>query len=241
LETPTLGVVFTGFIMPEHQTTSAVTAQLPPFWKSKPNTWFAQVEAQFHLRSVTDDATKYAYLVTALDDSISTRVSDLLENPPARDRYKTLKYRLLQTFQQNDAVRAAQILDCGPLGAEMPSERMDMLLSLIPPGREPCFLFKEIFLRQLPVNIRQNLLSREFLDLRTMARAADLLIQVDSGSVETVQKKSPKKPLGRQRQTGQDATTSPCWYHTNFGAAAAKCRPPCSFVQQTENSTAGRQ
>jgi hypothetical protein len=219
----------------------AVTAKLPSFWKSKPNTWFAQVEAQFHLRNVTDDTTKYSYLVTALDDDIATRVSDLLENPPARDRYKTLKYRLLQTFQQNDTARAAQILDCGPLGAEMPSERMDMLLSLIPPGREPCFLFKEIFLRQLPVNIRQNLLSREFPDLRAMARAADLLIHVDSPNVETVQLKSPRKPPGRPRRTDQVSTTSLCWYHTKFGTAATKCHPPCSFVQQTENSTAGRQ
>ena len=46
---------------------NAVALKLPPFWISQPRVWFQQTEAQFALRKITADETKYFNVVAALD------------------------------------------------------------------------------------------------------------------------------------------------------------------------------
>jgi len=65
---------------------NAVALKLHAFWTSQPEVWFAQAEAQFHIRSITADATKYYYVVSALDQPIAGRLLDVLQSPPAEER-----------------------------------------------------------------------------------------------------------------------------------------------------------
>ena len=52
---------------------SAVSVKLPPFWPDKAVLWFAQAESQFHLRSITVDKTKFAHVVTMLDNILKVK------------------------------------------------------------------------------------------------------------------------------------------------------------------------
>ena len=61
--------------------TNAVSIKLPTFWTAQPNVWFQQAEAQFTIRSISADTTKYAYIVAALDQDTASRLMDLLSNP----------------------------------------------------------------------------------------------------------------------------------------------------------------
>ena len=45
--------------------TNAVALKLPEFWESHAAVWFAQAEAQFEIRDITADNTKYCYVVAA--------------------------------------------------------------------------------------------------------------------------------------------------------------------------------
>ena len=58
---------------------NAVALKLPPFWISQPRVWFQQAEAQFALRNITADDTKYFYVVAALDQETASRLIDFLE------------------------------------------------------------------------------------------------------------------------------------------------------------------
>ena len=40
--------------------------------------WFAQAEAQFHIRKITEDETKFYYVVAALDQQTASRITDNL-------------------------------------------------------------------------------------------------------------------------------------------------------------------
>ena len=71
----------------------AVSLKLPTFWSSQPEVWFAQAEAQFNLRKITADDTKYYYVLAALDQPTATRLLDLISHPPADDKYEALKIR----------------------------------------------------------------------------------------------------------------------------------------------------
>ena len=192
---------------------AAVSVRLPSFWASKPVAWFAQVEARFIISGVTKDETKYAHLVTALDDELSTRVCDLLESPPEADRYNTLKKRLLETFSIAEEDRASRILDFGPLGSESAAERMDKLLALHPSGEKPNFLFKEVFLRQLPPHLRPHLANKEFKDFRDLARLADKLIlsQPDPPTVAhvDVQAVEQKSSANQKKQSSTSLSLRP--------------------------------
>lgn len=66
---------------------NAVSFKLPAFWEQNANTWFAQAEAQFDLRDITVDCTKY------LTENFITPLSWqlYLESPPAEIKYETIK------------------------------------------------------------------------------------------------------------------------------------------------------
>ena len=90
-----------------------VTLKLPEFWTSYPRVWFQQTEAQFALRQVTADNTKYFYVVAALDQDSAQRVIDLLEDPPRDRKYLALKKRLLDTFDLSDSARLLNMPQLG--------------------------------------------------------------------------------------------------------------------------------
>ena len=89
-----------------------------------------QAEAQFHIRKITDDTTKYYHVVAALDQETSGRILSTLSSPPT-DKYTDLKQRLLTTFGLSKRERASKLLHLHPLGDRKPSELMDEMLSLL--------------------------------------------------------------------------------------------------------------
>ena len=70
---------------------NAVAIKLPTFWTSQPRVWFAQAEAQFVIRKITADDTKYYHVLSALDQDTATRLLDLISSPPSENKYQTLE------------------------------------------------------------------------------------------------------------------------------------------------------
>ena len=137
-----------------------------------------QAEAQFALRNVTADNTKYHYVVAALDQTTALRVIDVLEDPPQHNKYDNLKRRLTDIFGLSRRQRADQPLDVGlhSLGDRRPSQLMDEMLVLLG-SHKPCMLFDSIFLRCMPEDIRLQLATSSFDDLRALAKTAEELWQ----------------------------------------------------------------
>ena len=157
--------------MPE---ANAVVLKLPSFWTAHPEVWFAQAEAQFHIRGITADQTKYYYLVAALEQDVAGRMLDVLRNPPDDNRYAALKTQLLATFGLTRRERAAKLLDLPGLGDRKPSVFLSEMRALSH-GHVSCMLFEEIFLRQMPDDIRMQLAQEDFADLDALAARADAL------------------------------------------------------------------
>ena len=215
----------------------AVSLKLPTFWTSQPEVWFAQAEAQLELRKVTVDATKYFYVLAALDQQTATRFIDLISRPPATDKYKTLKDRLLDTFGLSKRERAAGLLHFRPLGDSKPSALMDEMLALLG-DHTPCLLFEQLFLERLPEDIRIQLVDGKIEDHRELARRADALWSsrdVESFTANAIQRRPPatRPKQAKTRPCGFDTCTADanrlCYYHRTFGEAARKCRQPCTW------------
>jgi hypothetical protein len=180
-------------------TEATVTIKLPSFWASQPQAWFIQAEAQFLLRNITQDNTKYAYVVAALDQHTAERLLDVLENPPAEEKYAALKKRLLGTYGLSRQQRASRLLSISGLGDRRPSELMDEMLALLGDHR-PCLLFEEIFRQQMPADIRMTLVSADFADPRAVAQAADELWASRPQPVAAIVKDSEQPVVMATRQ-----------------------------------------
>ena len=93
---------------------AAVSLKLPVFWKTSPNVWFAQAEAQFGIRNITIDQTKHTAMTSITVDASSTAVGGALEQyingqwqplaffsrnlKPAETRYSAFDRELLAMY-----------------------------------------------------------------------------------------------------------------------------------------------
>ena len=56
--------------------------KLAPFWPADLAIWFAQLEAQFVTRNITQQKTWFHYVIDALDSEEAAEVRDLVLHPP---------------------------------------------------------------------------------------------------------------------------------------------------------------
>ena len=84
---------------------TAVSVKLPPFWPDKTELWFAQAEAQFEIKGITVEKTKYSYVMSMLDTKTAEQAMDLIRAPPANP-YTELRNRLTKAYQLTNDERA---------------------------------------------------------------------------------------------------------------------------------------
>ena len=124
---------------------------------------------------------------------------------------------------------------------------MDRMLDLMG-EHEPDFLFVQLFLRQLPSQVRAALANTMITDCRRLAEEADTFFLAGQGHCVAAffpahiapmtlydstlvaattsrrqQSSDPQQSSGPQRSSGM------CFYHAKFGPKALKCLPPCSY------------
>ena len=220
----------------------AATVKLPDFWQNNPRSWFQHIEAQFQLRGITQDVTKYFHVVAALDASTTARSMVRLEAPPDVGKYDALKAFLVNLFELSELEKADRLLSLNGLGDGKPSELMERMLAVLG-SADPSFLFAHIFLRQLPAPVRTALASSPLFaskDYRAVAVEADRIFlanrqQFVHALLPPQHTSAPFPPQGYDPDTAAAVTARRqrddgcCYYHARFGAKAKQCRQPCSF------------
>ncbi|GFO17019.1 hypothetical protein PoB_004352400 [Plakobranchus ocellatus] len=97
---------------------NAVFIKLHEFWTTSPEVWFARVKAQFGTKNITQDQTRYDYVISALGVRTAEEVEDVLVNPPYTDRYATLKNALIKAFGKSQAQRDSELLNLNGFGKQ---------------------------------------------------------------------------------------------------------------------------
>jgi hypothetical protein len=143
------------------------------------------------------------------------------------------------------------------LGDWRPSVLMDTMLASLPDDCQPNRLFMALFLHRLPPDVRDQLVAQDLkvpaamaavtdriYDARPQGGAVHAVHQVVTADMRSVDGRSPS-PAGRRRtanswdrsrrqqswRRGDDdgSDNRLCFYHTNFGAHATRCRSPCGW------------
>ena len=213
---------------------NAVAVKLPTFWTTSPVAWFAQAEAQFVIRNITADDTKYYYVVAALDSSTATRVVSLLVDPPEDNKYAAIKAFLTGAYELSETERATSLLGLPGLGDSLPSELMDSMLALFG-SHKSCFIFRHIFLQQLPDYVRSSLASSSTTDYRTLAQEADKIYLTGRPQLQEVNIQK-SKPVPTASKQSPKQTFDECYYHHRYGKKAKKCVPPCKHHAQFQGN-----
>ena len=246
---------------------AAVSVKLPEWWPESAALWFSQAEAQFALKGIVDQKTKFFYVISALDNATASRIEDIISHPPAACPYDALKDRLIGCFALSDYQRLERLFSPRGLGDRRPSALMDEILSAasgLDVGRD---VLKFLFLSRLPDTVRTSLIENDFSDTRAVSRRADQLwsasrpaaavCQVDNDeqpppSLPPVQVVFAKKPPRKQPNNSRPAPqrSSPalsqqfglglCYYHRVFGDEAQRCQSPCTYSTLSGNARAGR-
>jgi hypothetical protein len=68
-----------------------LVVRLPPFGVERPATWFAKAEAQISLDGITNDTTKFFYVISQLDLQSDAEIKGIITSSAQKDSYITLK------------------------------------------------------------------------------------------------------------------------------------------------------
>jgi len=208
------------------QEVATVSVKLPSFWTSNPSGWFHQAEAQFGLRGITNDQTKFWYLVAALDSDASVRAASFLQNPPQHNKYEELRNFLLNAYGLSEEERARRLFAITDLGDARPSELAERILQLN--GESPKhFCLRHIFLQAMPMSVRQVLTTSPIKDLRDLGLEADRILSSVQSDVNAA---TPEEPTVDALRNNKRAVRTLCFYHQNFGTRARRCQAPCDWV-----------
>lgn len=181
-------------------TISKVAVKPPPFWKADPTLWFAQLEAQFAISSITQDDTKFYCVASAIEPEILHAVRDIILTPPANDKYITLKTRLIEQHAESEQSKIRRLLQGMELGDERPSQLLSRMRSLAGTTvGEP--LLKSLWLARLPTQV-QSILAALNENLTQLATTADKIHELNPcyavNSTSTQQNSASQSVLEQQ-------------------------------------------
>ena len=118
---------------PPASAVNAAAVKLPSFLTSQPDHWFTQAEAQFAIRGVTADNTKYYHVVASFDAPVQERMAPVVAAAPAQGRYEYIKAAVLQVYGRTAETKANDFLSCivsFGLGDRRPSDMLAYLTSI---------------------------------------------------------------------------------------------------------------
>ncbi|XP_039308808.1 uncharacterized protein LOC120358479 [Solenopsis invicta] len=164
---------------------AATLAKLPPFWKENPILWFAQVEAAFTLARISNEDTKFRYVILNLDNTALPFVSDIVANPPPVNKYQALKERIIRSFDETAESKLRKLIRGREIGDEKPSNYLQKLRNLAG-GQCNDSVLRTLFLEQLPENVRAMLSISEVADLTILASQADKIYEISKPTINAV-------------------------------------------------------
>ena len=215
------------------QLIAAASPKLPTFYTRSPALWFARAESEFRTchPAISQERTKFDWVVKALDEETALRVADLLEHPSENTPYSDLKARLLGIFALSDREKASRVLDYPEVGDTPAAKMVEDCLRWLGEDSQS-LLLKELLFRRLPENIRVVLENDPTKDLRELAKKADRLRSATPSTIAVA-----KPATGRKQQGASSKMSRICRFHQKFGSEAKNCHSPCVFsnlVQKNE-------
>lgn len=176
----------------EEAKVNRISIRTPPFCKEKPALWFASLDSQFILNSITSELTKFHYAVSQLDITCTQEVEDVILNPPPAKPYTHLKATIIARFSESYEEKVRRLLEKEQIGDRRPSSFLRHLRSLAG-ASFPEKLLQTMWSNRLPRQVQIVLAAQRQQDLSDLAELADQLMEISANTPE-VSAVSPQLP-----------------------------------------------
>lgn len=175
-------------------TVARVGIRTTPFWKTRPELWFSQLEAQFETSGIVNENTKFPYVIQSLDESSLGEIADLLVSPRTANAYSRLKERLIGSYSDSEEKRLRSLIHEADLGDKKPSQLLRYMKELSQ-GKISDSVLKSLWLQRLPRQV-QAILTASDQDLESLSRLADKIVDVTlTSAVSEIRAPSPNRSL----------------------------------------------
>lgn len=169
-------------IPPTH---TPMPVRMLPFWPEEPEVWFAQIEGQFVLSNITNDSTKFYYVISQLEHQYASEVKDIIVSPPPSNKYEKLKEELVKRLTTSKERKIKQLLLHEDLGDRKPSQFLRHLQGLAG-GTVSTELMRTIWASRLPSNLQTIVALQKDHPLEAVADLADHVQDIAPPSVAQV-------------------------------------------------------
>ena len=222
---------------------NTVAIKPPKFLETSVSGWFAIVEAQFHLRRVTNDNTKFYSIIAALPAEVVSRLpSNVLD--ASRSTYDDLKQKVIGIYEKTKPEMLDKLMQTTTMTGR-PSIYLQELMSTaekIGVGED---IVRHKFIQALPSSISPVIASQGDLDLSRLGKLADELLPYLSKSVMSVpqqqQKHGNSSPINKSSVPRgvipfkSNQRPKVCRSHIYFGNSAKYCKPWCQWPDKAAN------
>lgn len=159
----------------------------PVFCKRDPDLYFIQMESQFRNASISQDQTKYDYVVGSLDSTTLINISDIIRAPPNENKYEAIKSRLIKDFTDSENRKLRRLLQECELGDQKPSQLLRQMKDLSNGALNDDAL-KSLWLNHLPEAVRAVVSIAEG-NLERCTAQADKMMEMGnySGNITAIQ------------------------------------------------------
>ncbi|CAI6358557.1 unnamed protein product [Macrosiphum euphorbiae] len=111
---------------------------------------------RFALSGITHDTTKYFHVISAVDTGILSQVADIIQVPPAMEKYVTLKSRLIDIYTDSKEKKLRKLFSDVELGDRKPSVLLNEMQRLRGSALS-ADLLKSLWLQYLPITTQSCL------------------------------------------------------------------------------------
>lgn len=171
--------------------TAAISVKLPEFWPNTPGIWFQKVEAQFALRGIIAEQTRFDHIMCTITEQVALRVIDTIENPGTTP-YTSLKAAILRAHTKSDEEKLREVLRDSDLGDRTPSQFYRHLKTVVGKS-EACsekFLMT-VWEERLPPRVSAILKVANHTETALLIEAADKIFDsLNQPSVNAINSKS---------------------------------------------------
>lgn len=173
----------------------SLAAKIPEFWQDQPRLWFLQVEAIL-AQQKAGDQSNYNMVIAKLGKQAIQQVADILEKPPAENKYETLKTRLLSVYEETEAKRLQQLMSDMELGDQRPSQLMRRMRDLAR-DKIPDDTLIYFWQGHLPPSVRAVVASADSKNLESLASIADKVMETfrpsEVAAIQSTSRQSPSR------------------------------------------------
>jgi len=146
-----------------------------PFSTKNPETWFRQMESQFHLARISSAVTKYHYVLSALPEEVVNEIP-----LDSAEQYEVIKQKVLENLKGNKHQLIDQALSAVSLNGKRPTQIINEIRRRFADVNISAddALIKSRLLSALPPNIKAALVGHDSQPLEDYAKIADSMMAV---------------------------------------------------------------